>query len=46
MGSVFEGQVRVDNGHVIPIIKGSAHITSEADFIFDPADPLRYGIEA
>jgi 4-hydroxyproline epimerase len=46
VGSVFEGQVRVDNGHVIPIIKGSAHITSEADFIFDPADPLRYGIEA
>jgi 4-hydroxyproline epimerase len=46
VGSVFEGQVRVDNGHVIPIIKGSAHIISEADFIFDPADPLRYGIEA
>jgi 4-hydroxyproline epimerase len=46
VGSVFEGQVRVDNGHVVPIIKGSAHIISEADFIFDPADPLRYGIEA
>lgn len=46
VGSVFEGQVRVDNGHVIPIIKGSAYITSEADFIFDPADPLRYGIGA
>lgn len=46
VGSVFEGQVRVDNGHVIPIIKGSAYITSEADFIFDPADPLRYGIDA
>ncbi len=46
VGSVFEGQVRVDNGHVIPIIKGSAYITSEADVIFDPADPLRYGIDA
>lgn len=46
VGSVFEGQVRVDNGHVIPIIKGSAYITSEADFIFDPSDPFRYGIDA
>ncbi|MGC1417825.1 MAG: proline racemase family protein [Candidatus Acidiferrum sp.] len=46
VGSVFEGQVRVDNGHVIPIIKGSAYITSEADFVFDPADPLCYGIDA
>jgi len=46
VGSVFEGQVRVENGHVIPIIKGSAFITSEAEVIFDPADPFRYGIEA
>jgi 4-hydroxyproline epimerase len=46
VGSVFEGQVRVDNGHVIPIIKGSAYITSEADVIFDPTDPFRYGIDA
>lgn len=45
LGSVFEGQVRVDNGHVIPVIKGSAYVTSEADFIFDPGDPFRYGIE-
>jgi len=45
VGSVFEGQVRVDNGHVIPVIKGSAYITSESEVIFDPADPFRYGIE-
>lgn len=46
VGSVFEGQIRVNNGHMIPIIRGSAHITSEAEFIFDARDPFRYGIEA
>jgi 4-hydroxyproline epimerase len=46
VGSVFEGQVRVDNGHVIPMIKGSAYITSEAEFLFHPNDPFRYGIGA
>jgi 4-hydroxyproline epimerase len=44
VGSIFEGQVRVENGYVIPIIKGSAFITAEADFLFDPCDPFRYGI--
>jgi 4-hydroxyproline epimerase len=46
LGSVFEGQVQVDHGEVIPIIKGAAYITSEGDFIFDPADPFRYGVGA
>ena len=44
VGSVFEGQIRIEDGHVIPVIKGSAFITSEADFIFDLCDPFRYGI--
>ena len=44
VGTVFEGQIRVENGQVIPVIKGSAFITSEADFVFDPCDPFRYGI--
>jgi 4-hydroxyproline epimerase len=46
VGSVFEGQVRIEDGLIIPIIKGSAYITSEADFLFDCGDPFRYGIEA
>jgi 4-hydroxyproline epimerase len=44
VGSIFEGQIRIKDGQVIPIVKGSAFITSEADFIFDPCDPFRYGI--
>jgi 4-hydroxyproline epimerase len=46
VGSIFEGQVRIEDGQVIPIVKGSAFITSEADFVFDPCDPFRYGIPA
>jgi len=45
VGSVFEGQVRIENGEIIPVIKGSAYITSDAEFIFDPSDPFRYGIQ-
>lgn len=44
VGSVFEAQVRVDNGHIIPVIKGTAFITSDSDIIFDPSDPFRYGV--
>jgi 4-hydroxyproline epimerase len=44
VGSIFEGQVRIEDGQVLPIIKGSAFITSEADVILDPRDPFRNGI--
>ena len=46
LGSVFEGQVRIENGNIVPVIKGSAFITADAEFIFDPCDPFRYGIPA
>ena len=44
VGSIFEGQVRIEDGQVLPIIKGSAFITAEADVILDPRDPFRNGI--
>jgi 4-hydroxyproline epimerase len=44
IGSVFEGSVRVENGDMVPLIRGSAHITAEIDLIFDAADPFRFGI--
>jgi len=46
VGSVFEGQIQVHNGDVIPVIKGSAFITADSDILFDPCDPFRFGIEA
>lgn len=44
IGSVFEGRVRIDEGRIIPVITGTAHITAEIDLIFDAADPYRFGI--
>ena len=43
-GTIFEGRVRVEEDKIIPIIRGSAHITAELDLILDPNDPLRFGI--
>jgi 4-hydroxyproline epimerase len=44
VGSVFEGQIRIEDGQVIPTIKGSAFVSCDAQLIFDPYDPFRYGI--
>lgn len=44
VGSVFEGSVQIKNGEIIPSIKGSAFVTSEADLLIDPRDPFRYGL--
>jgi 4-hydroxyproline epimerase len=44
LGSIFEGSIRVRDGHVYPSIKGSAFITSEADLVFDTEDPFCMGI--
>jgi 4-hydroxyproline epimerase len=43
-GTIFEGSVCVDNGRIIPVIRGSAYITAELELIFDSQDPLRLGI--
>ena len=43
-GTVFEGRVRVEDGKIIPVIRGSAYVTAEIDLILDPDDPLRFGI--
>jgi 4-hydroxyproline epimerase len=42
--TIFEGWVRVENGKIIPVIRGSAYVTAEIDLILDPNDPLRFGI--
>jgi len=44
IGSVFEGSVTIRNGLVIPRIRGSAFITSEAHLILDDNDPFQWGI--
>ncbi len=44
VGSVFEASYRWQGDRVLPLIKGSAHITAEAALILDPGDPFRMGI--
>jgi 4-hydroxyproline epimerase len=46
IGSVFEGSVRVDGGHIIPRIAGSAYVNAEATLILDPRDAFQLGIRA
>ncbi len=45
VGSVFEGTVlRIEDRRVMPAIKGSAYVNSEATLILDPEDPFQMGI--
>jgi len=44
LGTVFEGSVRIENGVILPSIRGSAYVTAETTLLFDPADPFRNGI--
>ncbi len=46
IGSVFEGSIRVENGRLIPSIRGSAFVNAEATLILDPRDPFQMGIRS
>ncbi len=47
LDSVFEGQVEeLPGGKVLPHITGSAWITGESVYHFDPLDPFAFGIKA
>ena len=45
IGSVFEGQVRLDGHKIIPIIRGTANVTAEIELILDDHDPYQFGIK-
>ena len=36
----------LEDGKVIPFVKGSAYVNAEATLLLDPADPLQMGIRA
>jgi 4-hydroxyproline epimerase len=44
VGSVFEGSIRVQDGKVLPSIRGSAFVNAEAELVLDPGDPFCMGI--
>jgi 4-hydroxyproline epimerase len=45
-GSLFQGHVEISNGDIIPFIRGSAFVTSEAELVLDERDPFCWGIPA
>lgn len=46
LGSVFEGEVRIVDGRIVPRIRGSAFVTGEGTLLADPRDPFREGIRS
>ena len=46
VGSVFEGTVRVEQGRVIPVLRGEAWVTAEGTLLLDPRDPFCLGIRS
>ncbi|HWE92392.1 MAG TPA: 4-hydroxyproline epimerase [Tepidisphaeraceae bacterium] len=46
IGSVFEAYATIEDGQIIPHIRGSAYVNAEATLLLDPNDPFRAGIRA
>lgn len=44
IGSRFEVSYALENGQVIPTIRGRAHISAKATLLLDPQDPFVWGI--
>ena len=46
VGSVFEGTVGHKADQLVPVIRGSAWVTSEIELVFDDSDPYKFGISS
>ncbi|MES2937815.1 MAG: 4-hydroxyproline epimerase [Pseudomonadota bacterium] len=46
IGSLFEASYALEDGQVIPTIRGRAHMSAEATLLIDEADPFAWGIAA
>jgi 4-hydroxyproline epimerase len=44
IGSVFEAHYEIDNGQIIPTIRGRAHVMAEATLLIADDDPFGWGI--
>jgi 4-hydroxyproline epimerase len=44
IGSRFETSYTLENGQIIPTLRGRAHMSSEATLLLDPDDPFAWGI--
>jgi 4-hydroxyproline epimerase len=46
IGSVFEAYATIEDGKIIPHVRGSAYVNAEATLLLDPNDPFCAGIRA
>lgn len=44
IGSVFEASYVPQGDHIVPTLRGRAHVCAEATLLVDPADPFAWGI--
>ena len=44
LGTIFEGQIRIEDERIIPSITGTAYVTAESTLLLDPTDPFCMGI--
>lgn len=44
IGSVFAASYRIEDGQILPSIRGRAHVNAEATLILDDSDPFVWGI--
>lgn len=44
IGSVFDACYRIENGQILPSIRGRAYVSAEATLLLDESDPLVWGI--
>lgn len=44
IGSVFDASYRIENGQILPSIRGRAYVSAEATLLLDDSDPLVWGI--
>lgn len=43
IGSHFEGRIKIEDGRIIPQIRGTAFITGDNELMLDGNDPFRFG---
>jgi 4-hydroxyproline epimerase len=44
IGSVFEARYALEDGRVVPTLRGRAHLSAEATLVIDDDDPFAWGI--
>ncbi|MDP3842996.1 MAG: 4-hydroxyproline epimerase [Oxalobacteraceae bacterium] len=44
IGSVFDASYRLENGQILPSIRGRAYVNAEATLLLDDSDPFVWGI--